>query len=283
MVLTHSRITLAALASTVLTTLLPLQGTALPTGAATPQNQTSSARMLAQSRSATLRSQTAWQPLNVSANSLRTRPITLWATYYHVYQAQNMPGGLPLLDPAGNRLKHALSQRDWCYGALQGTVLVLDNQGSPVTYNFAGRGANAQTDCSAYFSSLSSATLSKVNRVRFVAATAPYGYGTDGYNLIPYRTIAVDRGQIPIGSVIYIPEARGTVVTLPTGEQVVHDGYFYAADVGSALQGNHVDIFVGTSKRSPFSFIKSRSGGTFRAFLVQDAEIARTLQALHRR
>ncbi|UBF25080.1 hypothetical protein K9N68_26120 [Kovacikia minuta CCNUW1] len=214
-------------------------------------------------------------------NPNSAKPINLWATYYYVHRAQAIPNGQPLLDLDGNRLGPTLSSRDWCYAALQGTVLVEDGRSRPLTYNFAGRGPQPQADCSPYFSSLSWGTLDKVNRVRFVVATAPYGHGTGGLNLVPYRTIAVDRSQIAIGSVLFIPAARGMRIILPTGEQAIHDGYFFAGDVGSAIHGNHIDVFVGIAERNPFPFIASRSSGTFQAYLVQDPEITQVLWGLH--
>ncbi len=225
------------------------------------------------------------------APSHLTAPLRLWATFYHVYQATAIAPnrGYPLLGIAGDRLGPSLSQHDWCQAALQGTVQVLDlgsglgsGQHRAFTYNFAGRGDAEQVDCAPFFSSLSAATLRKVNRVRFAASAAPYGNGTDGLNLVPYRTIAVDRRQIPVGSVVFIPAARGVVVTLPSGQQVVHDGYFFAGDVGSAIKGPHIDVFVGTTAHSPFAFITSKSNGVFEAYLVADRAIAQSLRQLHR-
>jgi 3D (Asp-Asp-Asp) domain-containing protein len=100
--------------------------------------------------------------------------------------------------------------------------------------------------------------------------------------LVPYRSLAVDRSRIPIGTVLYIPAARGVEVTLPSGQRVAHDGYFLAADVGSGIRGNHVDVFVGTAQRSPFTFVRSRPGSEFVAYVVTDRAIAQTLANLHR-
>ncbi|QZZ22247.1 hypothetical protein J5X98_07620 [Leptothermofonsia sichuanensis E412] len=219
--------------------------------------------------------------LQIEASPNRTTPLTLWATFYYVHRAQSISNGHPLLDPAGTPLGPSLSYRDWCYAALQGTVMVSGSAGHVTTYNFAGRGPDPQVDCSPFFTSLSQEVIAKVNRVRFKAAIAPYGYGTNGFNLVPYRTVAVDPNQIPLGSVLYIPQARGRAITLPWGQRVVHDGYFFAADVGSAIKGSHIDVFIGIDNRTPFPFITSRSSGTFQAFLVQDAEISQALRALH--
>jgi 3D (Asp-Asp-Asp) domain-containing protein len=225
------------------------------------------------------RSQPAWTTFNSPQQPMT--PVSLWATFYHVYRTASRPQGYPLLDRAGNRLGPVLSHRDWCQAALQGTVQITDAN-NPLTYNFSGRGEVAQVNCAPFFKSLSAATVQKVGRVRFVAATAPYGYGTEGLSLVPYRTIAVDRSRIPVGSVVFIPAARGVTVTLPSGDRVVHDGYFFAADVGSAIQGNHIDVFMGTADRSPFSFITSRPGGRFPAYIVQNRAISQALLALHR-
>lgn len=219
--------------------------------------------------------------LQIAKVPTRGVPLNLWATFYYVHRAPHRPYGQPLLDEKGFSLGPILSEQDWCYAALQGTVLVYDQQGRSATFNFAGRGSNPQTDCAPFFSSLSWEATAKVNRARFKLASAPFGYGTDGLNLVPYRTIAVDRSQIPIGSVLYVPQARGQTVILPSGQAVTHDGYFFAADVGSAIKGNHIDVFVGTVARSPFPFVTSRSSGTFQAFLINDPEVAQFLRAMH--
>lgn len=225
--------------------------------------------------------QDIWLQVNSFGAMSRATPITLWATYYSIHRAQRVANGQPLLNLNGQPLGPMLSHQDWCHAALEGTVQIMEFGGSATVYNFAGRGDTPQVDCSPFFKSLSSSTLGRVNRVRFAPVRNSYGQGTDGYHLVPYRTIAVDRTQIPIGSVIYIPEARGKVVTLPSGDRVIHDGFFFAADVGSGIQGNHIDVFLGTAMQNPFPFITSRSTGTFRAFLIQDTDITQALFALH--
>jgi 3D (Asp-Asp-Asp) domain-containing protein len=220
--------------------------------------------------------------LLIQAIPTRASPLNLWATHYSVHQAQNQPRGEPLLTPTGQALGPRLSRQDWCKAALEGTVQIADGQGFLTTYNYGGRGANPQVDCSPFFASLAAETLDKVNRVRFIRASAAYGYGADGFVLVPYRTIAVDRSLIPLGSVVFIPAARGTLVTLPSGDRVYHDGFFYAADVGSAIQGSHIDVFIGPSRQNPFPFVTSSSRDSFRAFLIQDPDIVQALRELHR-
>lgn len=231
---------------------------------------------------AALRWQGRWLQINLPANPNQLQPISLWATYYHVHRARSVPQGYPLLDDFGHPLTPPLSAEDWCRAALQGVVQVADDQGNFRTFNFSSRGDSAQVNCAPYFSSLSADVAQKVSRVRFQVSVSNYGYGANRRLLVPYRTIAVDKTVIPIGSVIYIPEARGQTITLPTGEQVVHDGFFFAADAGSAIRGNHVDVFVGVSGEHPFPFITSNAKGTFKAYLVQSTDLAKVMDALHR-
>jgi 3D (Asp-Asp-Asp) domain-containing protein len=213
--------------------------------------------------------------------AIRAKTLTLWATNYFVHRAQNILNGFPLLDISGNQLGLKLSERDWCNAAVEGTVQVIESNNIPKTYNFAGKGSTAQVNCSPFFPGLPSSVIQGTNRARFKVSKGPYGEGTDGFILVPYRTIAVDRAIIPIGSVIHIPAARGKQVTLPSGEKVVHDGYFYAADVGGAIKNNHIDVFLGISQQNPFPFIKSRATGTFTAFLIKKPQISQELKVLH--
>jgi 3D (Asp-Asp-Asp) domain-containing protein len=220
--------------------------------------------------------------LQVNATPAQATPINLWATYYLIHQAPSIPNGKPLLDRDGHLLGPLLSDQDWCHAAMEGTVQIDDGRGFLTTYNFVSRGETTQVDCSPYFPSLAADIVANVNKSRFMLSSSAYGYGTDNIPLVPYRTIAVDRSQIPIGSVVFIPDARGKAVTLPTGDRVVHDGFFYAADVGGAIQGSHIDVFLGTAQRNPFSFIASTPNAPFRAYLIRDPDIVQALKMLHK-
>ena len=213
-------------------------------------------------------------------NGSLSESVLTWATYYYTHQAQATTDGYPLLDIAGNDLGVRLSHQDWCAAALQGSTQIVTGQQAIGTYNFAGRGTEEQVDCAAFYPRLK--TLSATNRVRFKRSPTPYGEGVSGYQLVPYRTIAVDKTRIPIGSVVYIPEARGTLVTLPSGQQAVHDGYFYAADVGAAIKDNHIDVYVGTTPQNPFRFVKSSASATFNVYVVNDPQIQAKLSSQHR-
>ena len=89
------------------------------------------------------------------------------------------------------------------------------------------------------------------------------------------------RSQIPIGTVLYVPAARGCPLTLPDGRRVRHDGYFFAADDGYGVHGNHVDVFIGISSDCPFPWVVSRPDGTFPAYVISDPVTIAALRRVH--
>jgi 3D (Asp-Asp-Asp) domain-containing protein len=78
--------------------------------------------------------------------------------------------------------------------------------------------------------------LKKSNRAAVVEQFLGYG----GHRLTELKSIAVDPRLIPLGSVVYIPQAENVSID---GQAL--SGVFYAHDVGSAVKGKHIDIFVG--------------------------------------
>lgn len=204
--------------------------------------------------------------------------LSLWATYYRIPTVTNRgSAGIPLLDMDGNSLGVGLSRIDWCNAALEGSVRVVDQNGKDAVFNYAGnRQSFKQTDCSDYVS------LPGLAYSRFYAAKGAFGDGVAGYHLKPYRTIAVDPAYIPYGTLIYVPSARGTAVIMPDGKQAVHDGYFYAADTGGALQGRHIDVFIGSAGENPFSFVRSNKNGLFKAYIVSSREKSDKLESVHK-
>src|SRR5258706_2271954 len=71
-----------------------------------------------------------------------------------------------------------------------------------------------------------------------------YAVGALGCRLLAFRSAAVDKSVIPLGSKLIIPETRGMV--LPDGTQ--HDGVWYAVDTGAGIKHGRIDLFVGTGK-----------------------------------
>lgn len=211
------------------------------------------------------------------------RHVRLWATHYNVHPASAATAGLPLLDLAGATIGPMLSPRDWCLAALEGTVAVTSAAGT-TTYNYAGKAAEAQVDCVQVLAldATGKPWAGALGRSRFKRSRGPFGEGTGDFDLVPYRTIAVDPGTLPFGTVVYVSEARGTAVTLPDGTQVAHDGYFFAADTGGAIKQTHIDVFCGVATSNCFpGFVHSDATKTFDAWVVDDAEITGFLSGLH--
>lgn len=213
----------------------------------------------------------------------QVQELSLWATYYHVYHAKATQNGEPLLDRSGNPLGPKVSTENWCKAAIEGTIAVEDGGGNVTVYNYAGVSRRTQVDCSRYTPRFPN------GRIRWKSANGPFGDGVPPRPgeprmiLVPFRSIAVDERQIPIPfqSVLYIPSARGFRITLPSGQSVLHDGYFYAADTGGAIQNDHIDVFGGTSHDNPFPNFVRGENFRFPAFLIQNARISENLRELH--
>jgi len=67
-----------------------------------------------------------------------------------------------------------------------------------------------------------------------------------GCKVVAMRTVAVDRNVIPRRTVLFIKETVG----LPMPDGGVHDGYWYASDVGGAIKGEKIDLFTGNGASS---------------------------------
>ncbi len=67
-----------------------------------------------------------------------------------------------------------------------------------------------------------------------------------GCRVVPMRTVAVDPSVVARHSIIFIKETVG--LPLPGGG--VHNGYWYASDVGGAIKGARIDLFTGENAAS---------------------------------
>jgi 3D (Asp-Asp-Asp) domain-containing protein len=89
------------------------------------------------------------------------------------------------------------------------------------------------------------------------------GYG--GHKLEELKSIAVDPRIIPLGSVVYIPQAASVVV-----DGKPQSGIFYAHDIGSAVKGKHIDIFVGRKANMQcFSLAGMQSSGSVDVYVLE--------------
>lgn len=68
-----------------------------------------------------------------------------------------------------------------------------------------------------------------------------WGIGAGNRSLVPFRSVAVDRNVIPIGTKLWIKEIAG----LDVDQLFPHDGCVVADDVGGNITGAKLDWFVG--------------------------------------
>ncbi len=72
-----------------------------------------------------------------------------------------------------------------------------------------------------------------------------------GCKVVPMRTLAVDPRVVPKGSVVFIKQTVG--LPLPGGG--MHDGLWYASDIGGAIKGQRIDLFTGSGSSSARSLV----------------------------
>lgn len=207
----------------------------------------------------------------------------LWSTQYYIHEFQS-GGTIPIVYSNGKLSGLYADTCDFCTASLEGTAFVKDSLGIVTIINFAQSGDSSWVDCRACkrFSS-SKLNVESWGRTLWTKSEG-FGDGVKNYRLVPFRTIAVDQTEIPYGTVVYIPEVKGKIILLPDGQEVIHDGYFFAGDTGGAIKKNHIDIFTGIYPGNPFpEVIKSNENKTFDAFIVSDAEIVDALTGLHQK
>lgn len=200
------------------------------------------------------------------------KELTLWATNYNfpTFTAVRS-GGVAVLD-ANNEELSRLSQADWCTSALEGSMTIKGLDGISKAYNYADKKGSQNISCNW--------TKNPLN-TRFTVSKYPWGLGSKGNPIIPFRSIATDPTFIPYGTVLFIESAVGEEFSLPDGTKIKHDGYFLAADVGGGIKTNHIDVYIGPEKTAPFSFVKHKESGTFTAKVVGDQDVIQAFQALN--
>jgi 3D (Asp-Asp-Asp) domain-containing protein len=80
----------------------------------------------------------------------------------------------------------------------------------------------------------------------YITTKRDSGKDSIGCHLIPMRTAAVDDKEVRRHTILFIKETVG--LTMPDGQ--VHDGYWYATDVGSAIVPGRIDLYTGRGLRS---------------------------------
>jgi 3D (Asp-Asp-Asp) domain-containing protein len=199
--------------------------------------------------------------------------LKLWATHYHTPVVSPAPetisAAMALIDRSNREISPKLRVRDWCQAALQGTVSVVEANGTASAYAFADSGGPEQANCDQWLGNLSDGIKLATRKARFFKVNYPYGCGVRDIPLMPFRTIAVDPDVIPVGSVIYVPELRGKPFRF-LDRSWNHDGYLFAGDRGGAITGAHIDVFHGNTDQSPFEdLFASTSSRRFEAHKVR--------------
>lgn len=170
-------------------------------------------------------------------------------SFYWVYlqDRNDQPLNRRLLDVDG-RVLATVGEKFYRGIRLEGTGRLLDG----TVLNFAARIKNPDGTTEIRF--------------RVCDGSAPYGYGLDERPLIPFRSVAVDPEVVPMDSKLYIPAAVGAV--LPDGS--VHDGYFYAVDIGDAIKNKRIDVFTAMGDQSDvFRKVGFTHGKHVEVFLVE--------------
>jgi 3D (Asp-Asp-Asp) domain-containing protein len=112
---------------------------------------------------------------------------------------------------------------------------------------------------------------------------APFGLGTFGYRLVPFRTVAADRRVFAPGTVFFIPRLVGVKFD-NSGASEVHDGYVFFGDVGGAVRGKHIDFFIGATRKNPApDLITSTRKKGFDAYIATDQDLIARLRRQHAR
>ena len=205
------------------------------------------------------------------AKTAGAKKLTLHVSQYHVVHAK--PGmEVMLLNIDDEPLGIGLSREDFCTAALQGTVEV-----NGVLYSVAGKGNESLVDCALPEFSCPRCAAFDLGQNRFVKLASADGLGAKTYGLVPYRTIAVKADGLKLGTVLYIPAARG--LALPGNKR--HDGYFFVADIG-AMEDNQIDLYTGT-KPLVWKILGSGTSHSksVTAYVVTDPAVVKSLKAAH--
>lgn len=161
----------------------------------------------------------------------------MWATHYYIHKAPPVPeGGVPFRDKSGTVLSDNVSYRDWCFAAIEGIVQV-SYKGQVGALNYGSIGAESKVYCSVvlHIDPKKKKWIISAGKSQFAIAKGEFCDAVMGSHLVHLRTIAVDKSLILFGAVIY-SRCKGAI-SLPSGVELKHDGYFFSGDTGGPLRG----------------------------------------------
>lgn len=169
------------------------------------------------------------------ANDGRVPLGQLWNTYYWLSPEAEYSGDktVELMNTACEPIA-TVSEAYADAVCIEGSGLLEDGR----VINYAAR-----CDCGRPCSSGTIICWSDLDPAQF-----PWGQGAFGNALVPLRSLAVDRDAIPLRTVVYLAQFDGLEIEAHDGiAAFTHDGCFRADDVGGAIEGDHIDIFAGTT------------------------------------
>jgi 3D (Asp-Asp-Asp) domain-containing protein len=177
--------------------------------------------------------------LDVDLAPLVPEPVgTLWNTFYYLANEADhgAAADAPLYDASCELLGQVpqVFHDDLC---IEGSGILADGR----VLNFA-RGCTE--DC--FFALPCGRKRYKICYQELDPAQYPWGMGSRHRVLRPDVSIAVDPTVIPLGTALYLAELDGLV---PPGRTEPLTGCVSADDVGGAIKGTHIDLFVGTRQR----------------------------------
>lgn len=201
--------------------------------------------------------------------------ISLWGSYSYYPGVESKATGISIRTITEEETGIKFELQKYCE-IVKSKLFFVNNVNNGETYVFDGESELNYVDCSSYFPN-----NPEIGKYKFKKLSGVYGIGENNYYLIPFRTIGVDINKIPLGSVIYIPQAKGITFITDTGETKVHDGYFFAGYKKDTLIDNHIEFFIGENTNDVFSFVKNHEWGLFDVYSVDDLNIKNQLIKAH--
>ena len=207
-----------------------------------------------------------------SENEIQSK-FNIWGTYYYIHTFESS-GTIPLLLKEGVESGLYADTCDFCIASLEGTVMIRDKKSKTYVLNYSSTSSKNQIDCNKCNKLKNSSLDTKRLGSVVWEFTEGFGQGIENFNLVPFRTIAVDNQFIPYGSIVFIPKIKGLIFTDDSNQKYTHDGYFFAGDTGSAIKENHFDFFIGLKKENPFStIITSNKNDLMEIYIINNRRI----------
>lgn len=170
-------------------------------------------------------------------------------TRYYVVAESDYPSikTIPIHDDNNNLIAY-VNSHFFADTALEGTGKLSDGRIINVTGNYTASTPDITNELTQiahtmYRDHLGYVGLSLDGSRMFTYSVSPtpWGIGIHNRDLVPFVSCASDQAIYPFGTILYIAALKDQ--NMPDGTQ--HMGYIECIDVGSAIKGQHIDLFVG--------------------------------------